>query len=61
MGRREREVAEWRRRAGLAPEFAPRDPVEPVEPLRGYKPPTPVDIDALRREAEAARLLTREG
>lgn len=57
MGRREREVAEWRRRAGLAPELAPRDPVEPIEPLRGYTPPLPVDIEALRREAEQARAL----
>ena len=59
MGRREREVADWRRRAGIAPEFAKRDPVEPIEPSRGYKAPAPVDIDALRRESEAARVLMR--
>lgn len=57
MGKREREVADWRRRAGLAPELAPRDPVEPVEPVRGYKAAEPVDLDALRREAEQARAL----
>lgn len=54
---REREVQEWRRRAGLTPaKPAPLDERQP----HGYHFTPPVDIDALRREAAEARALMQE-